>query len=161
MYEIKSYADIFSIAQHFLVTKQIGDQYFSKIFSIFIPALILSSPLKFQQYRVNYINQISVFYINVQTKLVGTFVTLKNFLLNIYKLQRYKLSKLKKRHIYGQNMDKSFTYTFSTYTIIIQPQHHLLGLHAGMKVLSNLISDFKISSYFDLNSLLRSIFSGL
>ena len=40
VYEIRSYADIYSIAYCFLVIKQIGDQHFSKIFSIFIPILI-------------------------------------------------------------------------------------------------------------------------
>ena len=35
VYEIRSYADISSIALRFLVIKEIGDQYFSKIFIIF------------------------------------------------------------------------------------------------------------------------------
>ena len=40
VYEVRSYADISSIAYRFLVIKQIGDQHLSKIFSIFIPTLI-------------------------------------------------------------------------------------------------------------------------
>ena len=40
MYEIRSYADISSIALRFLVIKQIVDQDFSNIFSIFMPTLI-------------------------------------------------------------------------------------------------------------------------
>ena len=51
VYEIRSYADIYSSAYQFLVIKQIGDQLFPKIFSVFIPTLIsriLSSTLKFR-----------------------------------------------------------------------------------------------------------------
>ena len=40
VYEIRSYAGISSITYRFLVIKQIGDQNFSKIFSIFKPTLI-------------------------------------------------------------------------------------------------------------------------
>ena len=40
VYEIRSYADIYSISYHFLVIKQIGDEHFSKIVSIFIATLI-------------------------------------------------------------------------------------------------------------------------
>ena len=40
VYEVRSYADTSSIAYHFSVIKQIGDQHLSKIFSIFIPTLI-------------------------------------------------------------------------------------------------------------------------
>ena len=40
VYEIRSYADIYSIAYGFLVIKEIGDQYFSEIFNIFIPTLV-------------------------------------------------------------------------------------------------------------------------
>ena len=40
VYEVRSYADISSIAYRFLVIKQNGDQHLSKIFSIFIPTLI-------------------------------------------------------------------------------------------------------------------------
>ena len=40
VYEVRSYADISSIAYRFLAIKQIGDQHLCKIFSIFIPTLI-------------------------------------------------------------------------------------------------------------------------
>ena len=80
VYEIRSYDDIYSITQRFLTMKQIGDKGFSKIFNFFISTLIwriLSSALKLQLPKVNYINQVSVFYINGKRKLVETFVTLQ------------------------------------------------------------------------------------
>ena len=38
---------------------------------------IMSSVLKFQLSKFNYVHQVSVFYINAKTKLVETFVTLQ------------------------------------------------------------------------------------
>ena len=55
---------------------------------------MLSSALKFQLSKVNYINQVSVFYINVKTKLVEIFVTLKRMFtkpLEIIALQTIKI----------------------------------------------------------------------
>ena len=98
VYEIRSYADIFSIPERVLTIKQIGDKDFSKIFNFFISTLIwriLSSALKLQLPKVNYINQVSVFYINGKTKLVETFVTLqKSFTkaLEIIALQIIKIN---------------------------------------------------------------------
>ena len=40
VYEIRSYADIFSIPERILTIKQIGDKDFSKIFNFFISTLI-------------------------------------------------------------------------------------------------------------------------
>ena len=40
VYQIKSYADIYSIAQRFLTIKTIGDKDFSKIFNFSISTLI-------------------------------------------------------------------------------------------------------------------------
>ena len=98
----------------------------------------------FQLSKVNYINEVSVFYINVKTKLVEIFVTLqkilrelnhlnlkrrlvgllwhcRKFLLKLNKLQCYKLLKLIKRDIYryGHIIDTFFIYTLSAYTTII------------------------------------------
>ena len=36
-YEIRSYDDIYSIAQWFLTIKEIGHKYYSKIVSIYVP----------------------------------------------------------------------------------------------------------------------------
>ena len=69
--------------------------------------------------KFNSINQVSVFYVNVKMKLIGTFVTLEKLFTQPDKLQPYKLLKLNKRDIYGQIIDKFFTYTFSTDTTII------------------------------------------
>ena len=40
LYQIRSYADIYSIALRFLTIKQIDDKDFSKLFNFFISALI-------------------------------------------------------------------------------------------------------------------------
>ena len=40
VYDVRSYANISSIAQRFLIIKQISDKHFSNIFNIFIPTLI-------------------------------------------------------------------------------------------------------------------------
>ena len=69
--------------------------------------------------KFNSINQVSVFYVNVKVKLIGIFVTLEKLFTQPDKLQPYKLLKLNKRDIYGQIIDKVFTYTFSTDTTII------------------------------------------
>ena len=37
VYEIRSYDDIYSIAERFSTIKQIGHKYYSKIFNIYIP----------------------------------------------------------------------------------------------------------------------------
>ena len=83
VYEFRLYAEIYSIASCFLPIKGIGDKDFSKIFNFSISALIyskLSSSLKLPLSKVNYTNQVSVFYINNKTKLVETFCdTAKKF----------------------------------------------------------------------------------
>ena len=60
--------------------------------------------------KFNSINQVSVFYVNVKVKLIGTFVTLQKILTKPDKLQPYKLLKSNKRDIYGKLIDKFFTY---------------------------------------------------
>ena len=56
-----------------------------------------------------------MFYINVKTKLVETFMTLqKIFNKPLEIIERYKLLKLNKRDIYGQITDTFFTYTLNT-----------------------------------------------
>ena len=85
--------------------------------------------------KVNYINEVSVFYINVKTKLVEIFVTLqkilrelnhlnlkrrlvgllwhcRKFLLKLNQLQCYKLLKLNKREI---NIWTYYRYIFQIY----------------------------------------------
>ena len=76
VYQIRCYADIYSIVSRFLTLKQIGDKDFSKMFYFFISTLIqsiLSCTLKLQFSIVKDINQVSVFYINGKTKLAETF----------------------------------------------------------------------------------------
>ena len=81
MYEIRSYADISSTVSC-LTIKQIGGKHFPKILNIYVPTLakrILSKALNFQLFKFNYINQVSVFYINAKTKLVKVFFTLQKY----------------------------------------------------------------------------------
>ena len=57
--------------------------------------MILSPALKLQLSKVNYINQVSVFYIKGKTKLVETFVTLQKIFtksLEIIALQIIKIN---------------------------------------------------------------------
>ena len=57
--------------------------------------MILSSTLKLQFSKVNYINQVSVFYNNTKTKLVESFVRLQKFFtkaLEIIALQIIKIN---------------------------------------------------------------------
>ena len=143
VYEIRSYTDISSVAQRFLVIKQIVDQHFSKVFSIFTPAIIsriLSSALKFELSKVNYINEVSVFYINVKTKLVETFMTLENFCTKSLEVIALQIIKIKQERYLQPNYRQIFHiyFEYSTYTTIIQPQHQLIGVHGEMNVLSNL-----------------------
>ena len=98
VYEIRSYDDIYSITQRFLTMKQIGDKDFSKIFNFFISTLIwriLSSALKLQLPKVNYINQVSVFCINGKRKIVETFAALQKIFtkaLEIIALEIFKIN---------------------------------------------------------------------
>ena len=122
VYEIRSYDDIYSITQHFLTMKQIGDKDFSKIFNFFISTLIwriLSSALKLQLPKVNYINQVSVFYINGKRKIVETFAALQKIFTKALEIIALKFLKLIKRDIYENIIDNFFTYTLNTYTTII------------------------------------------
>ena len=80
VYEITSNHEIYLITQRFLTIKQIVHQYYSKILNIYIATLakkIMLEALNSQFSQLSYIHQVSLFYINVKTKLVQTFVTLE------------------------------------------------------------------------------------